>query len=382
MGNSDMKFEEAERLSELMAKKAFGSLTAEENQELEQWAGSSERRREYAGLMGNPEFIDGERRRRQAIDTEEALRAMKERIEESDGTAHRPAWMAVAASVLLLLASGLAAWWLNSPKTEAPVLSHEVQTAIRMSRETGRNEALIEPQSLAKTASGRNGRASWVDEKLEKLADDALRVTTHMDKEYWLRLEDGTYVHLNYNTRIIYPEHFSGGTRDVILDGEAYFMVAHDSRHPFIVHTPQGDVRQYGTEFNVSTRGTGGKVSVVLVRGSIGVTPADGVERMMKPGEKMEVDGAHTRVEKVDTEPYEAWNTGYFAFRYQPLWKVAEVIEKWYDTDVKFLSPKLRDITVVGDFDRYESLDNILNALSKSTGTEIEHRGRSILISK
>lgn len=91
------------------------------------------------------------------------------------------------------------------------------------------------------------------DETVEQLLE-ARRITTYQDKEYWLTLDDGTLVHLNYNTRMVCPERFIDGTRDVILDGEAYFMVAHDSRHPFVVHTPQGDIRVYGTEFNVSTR--------------------------------------------------------------------------------------------------------------------------------
>jgi len=364
-----------------MAKKAVGQLTAGEQAELEAWTSTSERRRQYADMVSNPAFLDEERRRLREVDADRALRAMQARV--------RPRlsrrWLATAAALTLLLAGGLLVWWLQYSKVVAPELSQEMQVAMKLSQEAGRSDAVIESQSLTKRVQGQGAGpsvATWVDDEVAEQLEEAQRVTTHKDKEYWLQLEDGTWVHLNYNTRLVYPEHFTGASRDVILEGEAYFMVARDRRHPFIVHTPQGDVRQYGTEFNVNTREANGAVSVVLVKGSIGVTPNGGQELRMQPGQKLSVLNTQLSVEEVDTEPYVAWNTGYFVFRYQPLWKVTDVLAKWYDIDVTFTKPEVRDITVVGDFDRYEQLDNILSALSKSTGVYVTRNGRNVEISK
>ena len=373
--------EKISRLAELMAKKAVGQLTAGEQAELEAWTSTSERRRQYADMVSNPAFLDEERRRLREVDADRALRAMQARV--------RPRlsrrWLATAAALTLLLAGGLLVWWLQYSKVVAPELSQEMQVAMKLSQEAGRSDAVIESQSLTKRVQGQGAGpsvATWVDDEVAELLEEAQRVTTHKDKEYWLQLEDGTWVHLNYNTRLVYPEHFTGASRDVILEGEAYFMVARDRRHPFIVHTPQGDVRQYGTEFNVNTREVNGAVSVVLVKGSIGVTPNGGQELRMQPGQKLSVLNTQLSVEEVDTEPYVAWNTGYFVFRYQPLWKVTDVLAKWYDIDVTFTKPEVRDITVVGDFDRYEQLDNILSALSKSTGVYVTRNGRNVEISQ
>lgn len=373
--------EKMSRLAELMAKKAVGQLTAGEQAELEAWTSTSERRRQYADMVSNPAFLDEERRRLREVDADRALRAMQARV--------RPRlsrrWLATAAALTLLLAGGLLVWWLQYSKVVAPELSQEMQVAMKLSQEAGRSDAVIESQSLTKRVQGQGAGpsvATWVDDEVAEQLEEAQRVTTHKDKEYWLQLEDGTWVHLNYNTRLVYPEHFTGASRDVILEGEAYFMVARDRRHPFIVHTPQGDVRQYGTEFNVNTREVNGAVSVVLVKGSIGVTPNGGQELRMQPGQKLSVLNTQLSVEEVDTEPYVAWNTGYFVFRYQPLWKVTDVLAKWYDIDVTFTKPEVRDITVVGDFDRYEQLDNILSALSKSTGVYVTRNGRNVEISK
>ena len=373
--------EKISRLAKLMAKKAVGQLTAGEQAELEAWTSTSERRCQYADMVSNPAFLDEERRRLREVDADRALRAMQARV--------RPRlsrrWLATAAALTLLLAGGLLVWWLQYSKVVAPELSQEMQVAMKLSQEAGRSDAVIESQSLTKRVQGQGGGpsvATWVDDEVAEQLEEAQRVTTHKDKEYWLQLEDGTWVHLNYNTRLVYPEHFTGASRDVILEGEAYFMVARDRRHPFIVHTPQGDVRQYGTEFNVNTREVNGAVSVVLVKGSIGVTPNGGQELRMQPGQKLSVLNTQLSVEEVDTEPYVAWNTGYFVFRYQPLWKVTDVLAKWYDIDVTFTKPEVRDITVVGDFDRYEQLDNILSALSKSTGVYVTRNGRNVEISK
>lgn len=383
MGKDKIIQDEVSRLAALMTKKAVGQLTAEEQTELEAWTQTSERRREYAELVSKPSFLDDECRRLRDVDVDSALKAMEARVHPR--LSRR--WLAAAATVAILLASGLLVWWLQYSKVVAPELSQEVQMAMKMSQESGRSDAVIEHVSRSGAASGRlqHAPSQWAvvdDSPAAAELEEAQRVTTHKDKEFWLRLDDGTFVHLNYNTRLVYPEHFTGATRDVILEGEAYFMVARDRRHPFIVHTPQGDVRQYGTEFNVNTREADGSVSVVLVKGSIGVTPNGGLELRMTPGQKVSVMNTQLSVEEVDTEPYVAWNTGYFLFRYQPLWKVTDVLAKWYDVDVTFVKPELRDITVVGDFDRYEQLDNILTALGKSTGLNIQRRGREVEIKK
>ena len=386
------QFEKVSRLATLIAKKALGQLTAEEQQELELWSKTSERRQQYAEMVSNSAFLDEERHRLSQVDVEGALQAMQERV--------RPRlvrrWQVAAAAVAVLLAGGLLVWWLQYSKVVAPELSQETQMAMKLSQESGRSDAFIETvdagsimrqavsrQTAAGSAALRQGSTPrWANDEVVEQLEEARRVTTHKNKEYWLRLDDGTLVHLNYNTRLVYPEHFVGATRDVILEGEAYFMVARDRRHPFIVHTPQGDVRQYGTEFNVNTRESDGAVSVVLVKGSIGVTPNGGQELRMKPGQKLSVLNTQLSVEEVDTEPYVAWNTGYFLFRYQPLWKVTDVLAKWYDIDVTFDEAELRDISVVGDFDRYEQLDNILSALSKSTGLYINRDGRKVTLSR
>ena len=196
----------------------------------------------------------------------------------------------------------------------------------------------------------------------------ARRITTRHDKEFWLTLDDGTLVHLNYNTRLIYPEEFGRGDRNVILDGEAYFMVAKDKSRPFIVHTTNGDVKVYGTEFNVNTSHS---TSVVLVKGSVSVTPTGGREIMLKPGQQLTLTDNQPSVTQVDTAPYVAWNEGKFFFEEWPLERIMQVIARWYGREVEFTTDEIKQQRYSGNFDRYEDIRPTMEAIETITGLKI-----------
>lgn len=220
---------------------------------------------------------------------------------------------------------------------------------------------------------------------------EAQRITTIQNNEYWLKLSDGSIIHINGGTRVIYPEHFYGNTRDIYIEGEAYCMIAEDKEHPFIVHTPHGEVKELGTEFNVCTRTNShpGKdlyTEVVLVKGSIAVRGNNEQrEYLMKPGDCATIvdkkEGS-VSMTHVDVEPYVAWNTGQFAFHDKPLEDVMFVLSKWYDRQIEFRDESLRKELIICYFDRYETLTNVLLSLSKTTGANIHEKGSKIIIDK
>ncbi|MDR1601727.1 MAG: FecR family protein [Tannerella sp.] len=87
-----------------------------------------------------------------------------------------------------------------------------------------------------------------------------------------LSLADGTKVWLNSLTTFTFPDHFTDTSREVFLDGEAYFVVAHDGAKLFSIHTPVYDVQVLGTEFNVSAYGKEqGTFETSLINGAVEV---------------------------------------------------------------------------------------------------------------
>ena len=342
-----------------------------------------------------------------SIDDERAMQQLKEKClgNESDNAQdeiqereyrlqsthnRRLPLYAIAAAVALFIVGGLF-WYRQYTTVTPPTLSQETLAAMQISKESGRTDG-VSPQPLtaalhpqkSEESDAEDSHEAWIDDAIEIIQhpanESAMSVDTRNGKEYWLTLSDGTVVHLNNGTRVIYPEHFVGESRDVILDGEAYFMVAKDRRHPFVVHTLAGEVKVYGTEFNVSAHQQ--KTEVVLVNGSVSVTlGATSFERMLQPGQ-MATFGAQGTiyVEDVDVEPYVAWNTGTYVFDNIPMQQLMDVLSKWYGFEVVFLSSDAWEKHFTGEIDRYGSIKPTLNAISQVTGLSLHVSDGKIII--
>ena len=403
-----------QHISDLLYKYATGSLSENEKAELEAWVEARPERRIFLERLSSPQWLETDYRRQKDIDVEKAISEMKTRISLSDNSeqidmqvasgkeqktgeilGNRPSLFSVfssqlwkVAAVLVLLIVGGTFWYREHTRVTPPTISEEVQTAMQLSRKSGRAAAKVEAvnnqQSSPVTQEVR--QLYHVDEQFAEQLAEAKRITTYQDKEYWVTLEDGTLVHLNYNSRLIYPEKF-GDRRDVILDGEAYFMVAKDKNRQFVVHTPQGDVKVYGTEFWVNTRADAQasqpstvSYQLALVSGSISFTPANGKEAMLKPGQELSIVNSQLSITDVDTAPYVAWNTGNFVFDDYPLEQLTDVLARWYGMKVKFYSDSSRHILFTGILSRYADVMTSLESISAVANVEITIEGNTIIV--
>ena len=287
-------------------------------------------------------------------------------------------YLRYAAIIIILFVVG--SLWLNKNKDErptAPQLSDEVLATITQAEQSGKNQAVL-------TIDGQPVKVEneKTIQKIEKDKTQEHILTTHHDSEFWLTLDDGTRVHLNYGTTLIYPRKFNGDTREVELEGEAYFFVAKDANHPFVVHTPEGDVKVYGTEFNINTQDDEGTTRIVLVNGSISVTPKGGREQMIRPNEMAVISSGECMFSTVDVAPYVSWNTGMFIFADCPLEKLMRVLSRWYNKRVEFNSDDIRQIEFTGTINKYGDISPALKAIHTVTGLRIEMKKDLIIISK
>lgn len=309
-------------------------------------------------------------------------RQIGESSEEEEPT-HRMAWrkylFRIAATVLLLLATGGSFWYKQYTKVTPPAISEGVRMAMQESKEQNPQTLTVSLASEDKQQLRSTLARYCKDEEVLDEFTDAFKMTTVEKKDGWLTLDDGTVVHLNGNSRLFFPEHFGRVGRDVILDGEAYFMVAKDKSRPFVVHTAQGDVREYGTEFNVAAH-SGKATEVVLVEGSIGVTPVGGTEQMMRPNMMCRVEGSTVVMNVVDTEPYKAWNVGKFTFQNWQMERIMNVLSRWYGMPVEYTDPSLRHLQLSGTFNRYDGMAETMEALGAVTGTQITIENGKIII--
>lgn len=139
-------------------------------------------------------------------------------------------------------------------------------------------------------------------------------------------LPDGTVVTLNAHSRLTYPLKFAGNERLVQLEGEAFFDVMHDSRHPFRIHAGAADVRVLGTSFNLSARG--GNVKVDVQTGTVELSEVDSLEEgkprqklLLQAGTAGSYDSKTKRLQQEQGEVENAlyWKTKKLVFRDQPL---------------------------------------------------------------
>ena len=384
------------RIITLILKHTLQIISESEQQELDLWRQADARHETVFEYLSEPENLEKEYRFRKEIDAEQSLERIKEKLwnEEKETKevplhAHRfTTYLYRAAAVIVLLIVGGAYWYHREyTRVTPPEISQEVQLAMEQSRERGVQAAEIITSGMPhqQVITDEERALYHVDEDFAEQLEEAKRITTYHNKEYWVTLPDGSLVHLNYNSRLIYPEKF-GDRRDVILEGEAYLMVAKDKSRQFVVHTPKGDVKVYGTEFVVNTgtsteNGNDNKeLTVVLVKGSVSFTPTDGREKMLTPGQELSIVNSQLNVSEVDTAPFVAWNEGELVFSDWTLERIMSVIARWYGLDVEFANKDLGNHKFSGSLSRYEDLKPTLETIEMVTGMRLNVNNQKLYI--
>ena len=192
-------------------------------------------------------------------------------------------------------------------------------------------------------------------------------------------LADGTNVHLNAGSKLTYPVRFAGKRRVVALEGEAYFDVVKDETRPFIVQTHLGEVTVLGTAFNINAY-TDASVYTTLVHGKVQFSSSSIGTIILSPGEQAVVSANGSEKRMVDLDEYVGWVDGRYVFNNRPLGEIMQTFERWYDIQVYYETPHLRDITYSGSLKRYGTINSFLDALELTGDLTYKISGRNILI--
>ena len=200
---------------------------------------------------------------------------------------------------------------------------------------------------------------------------------------YQLKLADGTKVWLNSLTQLRFPVTFAGEERKVYLTGEAYFEVARDSVHPFIVATDEGmEVKVYGTEFNVDTYRKG-TVKTTLVNGKVGIrVSATGEEMRLSPNQMALFTKAtqSIQVENVDSYGVVAWKDGKFVFEDEPIEEIMERLSRWYDVKVFYANERIKKHTFTGIITRFADISDVLHLMEETAAVEFRIQGDTVTV--
>ncbi|HVS97610.1 MAG TPA: FecR domain-containing protein [Puia sp.] len=190
-----------------------------------------------------------------------------------------------------------------------------------------------------------------------------------------MTLSDGSRIWLNAGSSITYPVAFSGPTREVTMEGEAYFEIQPDAGHPFTVRSATHAVRVLGTHFNVNAYAGDPDVRVTLLEGAVRVDSKLG----LRPGEQAIIGGAgpvlnpHPNLEAVM-----AWKNGLFYFDHADLPTVLRELGRWYDVQVEYQG-RVPAMRFGGKIDRNSSVADVLKILALSK-VQFRIEGRKIIV--
>ena len=310
--------------------------------------------------------------------------------EKSQTPKKLPLWRRwyVAASIAAVISFGMFFIFLSKNKSKNAIEGVQVYAACASAQDlkldvSGRTYILNKdgnnvPSELGIDIKGR----SIVFKKSQKANDlNGLRtLTTPCGGIYSIVLPDGTSIHLNAASKLTFPTIFTSKERKVILKGEAYFEVAHDAKHPFIVQTDYFKTTVLGTKFNIRAYSRA-EANVTLIEGKVRVENKNFAPVILQPEEEaiLQSDGQLSK-QKTDIYPYLEWQKGDFYFDDTPLIEVMKELGRWYNVDIIFHNKKMMYEKMHFAANRNENIQNAINNLNELGIVHIVYNGSKVYI--
>ncbi len=370
-------------MDELITKYLESNLTEQEEIVLYEWVRKDEQNLDYFKVriakhgISDSDFMN--------INSEASFKKLKSRIETNqkpEKTLKLSPIYKFAATILLLL--GLA--FLINENLDNPV-EDGVNLVDLVTKGNNSQITLKLADGTLKVIGKDKEVLSYTNKsyKGEELAFNELIVPR--GEVFKIILSDSTIVWLNADSKLRYPKYFIKDldSRKVILEGEAYFDVAHNTNQPFIVTTNSIDVKVLGTEFNVSSYPNHETVSTTLVKGSVSINEKNKQENsiLITPNHQASFNKNSNVLSSkfVNTENYTAWIQKRIVFDDLPFAQILEKIERVYNVDIKNNDKKLNQERFTGEFD-VENIEVIFKALSNTINFEYEINQNQIIIKK
>lgn len=196
-----------------------------------------------------------------------------------------------------------------------------------------------------------------------------------------LRLPDGSTVVLAPGSRLTVAADFGATTREVTLDGAAFFDVTHDEAHPFTVHTASADIRDIGTAFSVKTTGEG-DVAVDVTHGIVALQARAGAAAPveLRAGDRGVLARAAVAVKRGSvTADDVAWTRGVLSYRDASLAEVRADLRRWYGLELEVTDGTLASRTLTASF-RGDSVSQVLRVIALALGADAVQRGDTVVL--
>jgi transmembrane sensor len=298
-------------------------------------------------------------------------------------------WVTIAATIVVIFAGGL---FFFTNKSKNVILTAAVKGGlikpgkysatltladgkrILLSEATNGELAKEAGVTISKTA---DGKLIYKIENQTGAANKINTISTAKGESYQLRLPDGTNIWLNAASSLTYATTLiENGVRNVKLEGEAYFEVAKDKKHPFIVETNKQTVEVLGTHFNINAYPDESITKTTLLEGSVRLNRAT----VLRPDEQATLSSSGKIViEMVDVNEAIAWKNGKFIFNSEDIHSVMRKLSRWYNVEVIY-KKELPATTFTGVISRSDDISKILDKINYTGDVHLTIEGRRIVV--
>ena len=183
-----------------------------------------------------------------------------------------------------------------------------------------------------------------------------------------IQLPDGTTVMLNHFSSLTYAKNFSRRHREVHVDGEAYFEVTKDKKHPFVVKTSYMNIKVLGTHFDINAYRGNPTIQTILLEGSVAVT-CQRYSALLKPGEMAVYDKEKKALKQMEADNLSdmmAWQQGFVIFSHNTIEEVAQILSNHFGKLVTVVGGKEVEHQITVRFSHGEGLQDILSVLKEA----------------
>ncbi len=213
-------------------------------------------------------------------------------------------------------------------------------------------------------------------------------LATANDEHTHVFLPDGSEVWLNVASKLEYTTNFNATNRNLKLNGEAFFKVAKKQKHPFVVETPDFNVKAVGTEFNIASYNEEPCSSTFLKEGVVELTysPNNGKEQTirMEPGEKASFDrkGNNIVITNTLSQDETCWIEGELIFEDEPMDMVFKKVERWYDVKIEYNINDFKGESLSVKLQKNEPVEILFEIIDGAMGINVKQNGSKYVISR
>ncbi len=381
------EFAEYSKIADLLVRSMEDALSPEEQDFLDKWRKEDTAHETLYQKIFTESFWTGHPQKKYRGEIASAWMRLYERRQKEEKRLYLRKYLRISAAVVVLIigCSALWRWHLHSAAEPGNgsvpgntnvngvelVLSNGKKVVLR---KDGNHKTLDEEGAVIQ--AGKEMVQYWGEKDVDDLKYNTLRVPR--GAEYKLSLADGTRVWLNAESEITYPIAFKGDVRKVTLKGEAFFDVAKDAEHPFIVHTSDFNVRVTGTKFNIRSY-SDIPISTTLTEGSVQLE-RKGTVTLLKPGQQAILSGEKIEVKEVDVNEATAWRNNAFCFKNQTLENMLNEIARWYDLEVFYMTPLLKTLHFTAYFSRSCSIEEVIYKIERTQKVDLELKGKVLTV--